>query len=81
MIARPFTEEDHHLSRVMMSYWLSFAKDGQPAAPGEPAWQPYDKTKDAWMHLDTTCAYAGLPDPARTDFLQNLLSQKVLSNS
>lgn len=81
VIARPFTEEDHHLSRVMMSYWLSFAKDGQPAAPGEPAWQPYDKAKDAWMHLDAACAYAGLPDPARTDFLQNLLSQKVLSNS
>ena len=25
----------------MLSYWASFARDGVPSAPGEPAWKPY----------------------------------------
>lgn len=77
LIPRPFTEGDVALSRAMTAYWLSFAATGTPAAPGQPAWLPYDPAQDAWMHLDVPCRFGPLPDPARTDFLQTLLARKV----
>ena len=29
------------LGRAMRAFWASFARDGRPVAPGEPAWTPY----------------------------------------
>ena len=76
-IARPFTPDDHALSQTMMSFWRTFAKDGQPTAPGQPDWRPYDKAEDLWMHLDIPCRFAPLPSPERTDFLQTLLAERT----
>lgn len=76
-IARPFTPDDHALSQTMMSFWRTFAKDGQPTAPGQPDWRPYDKAEDLWMHLDIPCRFAPLSSPERTDFLQTLLAERT----
>ena len=38
----PDTAEEHGLSKAMMAYWASFARDGRPAAPGSPAWPAYE---------------------------------------
>lgn len=39
----PVNADERRLSGAMLSYWTSFAKQGVPAAMGEPAWQPYAK--------------------------------------
>ena len=37
----PDTPAEAALSAAMMDYWVSFARDGAPKAPGRPAWKPY----------------------------------------
>ncbi|WP_417451115.1 carboxylesterase/lipase family protein [Kordiimonas sp.] len=39
----PTTEEDRNLTEVMMSYWVNFARTGNPNGLGLPDWQPYHK--------------------------------------
>jgi para-nitrobenzyl esterase len=46
----PDTPAEHDLSRDMMSYWISFARSGVPAVPGQPDWKPYDH-QGAAMHF------------------------------
>ncbi len=77
VIERPFTPGDHALSRTMMAFWLSFARDGVPSAPDQPTWHRYRKQDDLWMHLDVPCHFGPLPAPERTDFLQSLLAERT----
>lgn len=37
----PDNEAESSLSAAMLEYWVSFARDGAPAAPGAAAWRPY----------------------------------------
>ncbi|MET0379627.1 MAG: carboxylesterase family protein [Spongiibacteraceae bacterium] len=41
------TPEDMALSKVLSSYWLNFARTGNPNGPGLPEWPPYDATPNA----------------------------------
>ncbi len=44
------------LSRAMMGYWASFARDGAPGNGGDPAnpvWQPWRETSPSLMVLDS----------------------------
>lgn len=43
--AIPNTDEEASLSAAMRSYWLSFARDGAPTAPGQPAWPAYGEAR------------------------------------
>ncbi|PKP82683.1 MAG: carboxylesterase [Alphaproteobacteria bacterium HGW-Alphaproteobacteria-18] len=54
----PEAEEEQALSDAMLGYWVSFARDGRPAAAGAPEWRPYDAGR-AYM------SFAGVPQPAR----------------
>jgi para-nitrobenzyl esterase len=44
--AIPDTSEERKLSDAMMAYWASFARDGVPTAPGQPAWPAYGQARD-----------------------------------
>jgi para-nitrobenzyl esterase len=50
--AIPSTPAESALSDALTSYWASFARDGVPTAPGQPAWQPYGSTR-AYMAFET----------------------------
>ena len=66
--AAPWKEEDYKLSEMMQSYWVNFARTGNPNGPGLPEWPPYDEA-DHWevMHLDVTPVAE--PDTQRDRYL------------
>lgn len=47
----PDTAGEAALSDAMMSYWLAFARDGEPSAADQPAWRPYGDQR-AFMEFD-----------------------------
>ena len=72
--ARPaagWTEADYKLSDMMQSYWVNFAKTGDPNGPGLPVWPKYDSADD-WqvMHLDAAPVASPDTTRARYEFLR-----------
>lgn len=53
--AIPAAEGEKSLSAAMLSYWASFARNGVPAAAGQPEWQPYGEAR-AYMAFDAAPA-------------------------
>jgi len=49
--AIPDTPVEHGLSAAMMAYWASFARDGVPSAPDQPAWPAYGRAR-AYMAFE-----------------------------
>ena len=49
----PTTPVETALSDAMLGYWASFARDGVPTAPGQPAWKPYGTVRAAMTFADT----------------------------
>ncbi|HEY1075688.1 MAG TPA: carboxylesterase family protein [Fontimonas sp.] len=52
------------LSDLMCDAMVSFARCGTPAAPGMPAWPPYDTQQRPTMIFDTPCRLEMQPDEA-----------------
>jgi carboxylesterase type B len=49
----------------MHQAWIAFARAGDPAHAGLPAWPSYEPPRRATMRFDTTCEI--LDDPAGAD--------------
>lgn len=64
--------EDRAVSRMAQTYWVSFARTGDPNGPGLPAWPRHDSTKDVVFDLRCDGSAGAGPDPrkARLDVTQ-----------
>jgi para-nitrobenzyl esterase len=51
VLPRPFTDVDRKLSEEMASYWVNFAKTGDPNGPGLPKWPAYHAKDEVWMEF------------------------------
>lgn len=58
---RPWEEVDYNLQDVMSSYWINFARNGNPNGNGLPEWQPYSKDKNQTMILGEKIKLQKLP--------------------
>ena len=69
--AAPWKAEDYKLSEQVQSYWINFAKTGDPNGPGLPEWPAY-KQADSWqvMHLDVPSEAKPDTTRARYEFLR-----------
>jgi para-nitrobenzyl esterase len=47
----PPTDEDKSLSELMSSYWVNFAKNGDPNGPGLPRWPAFKSSTPKVMHF------------------------------
>ena len=68
--ARPDTTwrpEDYKLSQLMQSYWINFARSGNPNGEGLPNWPAYGPTAWQVMHLDAVSS--ARPDDRRDRYL------------
>jgi para-nitrobenzyl esterase len=57
------TVAEKSLSELMSSYWVNFAKNGDPNGPGLPSWPAFSDTAPQVMHLDEKPGVrAGVPN-------------------
>jgi para-nitrobenzyl esterase len=75
LTARPgstLSPEDHVISRMMQSYWVNFARKGDPNGPGLPPWPRHDPGKDLIFdfHSDGSAGPIPAPRKARLDVMQ-----------
>jgi para-nitrobenzyl esterase len=66
---RPFEPVDQQLADTMSSYWVNFAKNGNPNGNGLPEWPAYNTTGNKVMILGEKPAATSLPDKAALDFM------------
>jgi para-nitrobenzyl esterase len=64
--------EDLAVSRMMQSYWVNFARQGNPNGPNLPHWPRHDPTKDLIFYFHRDGSASAIPDPrkARLDVMQ-----------
>jgi para-nitrobenzyl esterase len=60
-----WSAEDRALSRQLQSYWVNFAKTGNPNAPGLPQWPAFAVGKPTVMQLGTESKAIPLPGARR----------------
>lgn len=68
----PPTAQDWAVSRMVQSYWVNFAKTGNPNGAGLPVWPRYDPNKDLIFDFLPDGSGAAIPDAwkARLDVMQ-----------
>ncbi|HYM76036.1 MAG TPA: carboxylesterase family protein [Candidatus Dormibacteraeota bacterium] len=66
------TPKDQAVSRMAQSYWVNFAKTGDPNSAGLPTWPRYDPSKDLIFDFHADGSASAVPDPwkARLDVMQ-----------
>ena len=73
----PWRPEDEKVSDLMSSYWVNFARTGDPNGPGLPRWPEYrGQSGYEVMHLSASPYPAPDKHRARYEFLQTLPSLK-----
>ncbi len=59
----PPAPEDLKVSRMAQSYWVNFAKSGDPNGAGLPPWPRYDPSKDLIFDFHPDGSARAVPDP------------------
>ena len=69
---QPPTAQDQAVSRMAQSYWVNFAKSGDPNGGGLPVWPRYDPNKDLIFDFHPDGTAGAIPDvrKARLDVMQ-----------
>jgi para-nitrobenzyl esterase len=68
---RPFTEIDYKLEEIMSSYWVNFAKTGDPNGEGLPAWPAFNPEDPEVIELGNDVKAVPLPYKEQLQFLNN----------
>jgi para-nitrobenzyl esterase len=66
---RPFTDWDYKLSDIMSSYWVNFAKTGDPNGVGLPLWPGFDPDHPHLITFGDKITQDPLPYPVQMNFL------------
>ncbi|MDO9375841.1 MAG: carboxylesterase family protein [Ferruginibacter sp.] len=62
------TADEKELARIMNTYWVNFAKTGNPNGAGLPPWSNYDLKKEEMLDVDLDGKPVSKPDPRKARF-------------
>lgn len=68
---RSWQPTDLQLENMMSSYWVNFAKTGNPNGPGLPEWKPYQKETGIIMEMNDTVQQRDALYKKQFDFLES----------
>ena len=57
----PWADHDRELSRAMSSYWVNFARTGDPNGAGLPSWPRFDPAAPTAMHFGDAIGNGAVP--------------------
>jgi len=69
---RPFTDIDYKLEEAMSSYWVNFAKTGDPNGEGLPVWPAFNENNPKVIELGDEIKAAPLPYQDQLNFLNDM---------
>jgi para-nitrobenzyl esterase len=67
-VKRPWEPVDYNLADEMSSYWVNFARTGDPNGAGLPRWEPYSQESEKIIIFGKQAIGGVLPDKAALDF-------------
>jgi para-nitrobenzyl esterase len=70
---RPFTKADFELADQMSSYWVNFAKTGNPNGIGLIHWPAYEKQTKLIIQLDIKSEVVKLPTETKLEVLSKIM--------
>ena len=71
-----YDEEDYKLSEIMQSYWVNFAKTGNPNGDGLPEWEMRDEDQTKVLQLDTEIKMVDDPNEAIYEVIDKFQDSK-----
>ena len=71
----PPTPQDKEVARIMNTYWVNFARTGNPNGKGLPKWPVYSPKKNEILDIQSDGKPVGKPDPgkARLDVIEKAI--------
>jgi para-nitrobenzyl esterase len=74
---RPFTDVDYNLEEVMSSYWVNFAKTGNPNGEGLPVWPAFSNNNPEVIELGDEVKAAPLPHKDQLLFMDEMAIRDI----
>lgn len=68
---RPWEIIDQEIADLMSSYWVNFARNGDPNGPGLPRWEAYSPLEESAMIFDTLSTQKTIPNLDQLGFWEN----------
>ena len=67
-----WSDADRKLAEQVSSYWVNFAKTGDPNGSGLPEWPAFDPADERALGIDGTIAPMPIPNSAALDFFDRV---------